>query len=245
VDREGICNFSFSVSLGNESLSWKPPTPRRKVQHRQGHIRREGEFEVTYMVRAYITIKPPEKNVSSNICHWSNAVRLQFPSTVDFKMAQQHKLRVDLGASVTIPQSRFCGLLEGSSTQLLTLVSSQNKIQLIPNQQLIIQLAYEKKDIQDRGILKDLRKVHIKFTQRTVCNGEYFDRHWERRLAPSRKIDESQTLQGTVEVPGFWTPSYEGRSIIQVLNEMIIYIIQDGKKIERYDRYDAKDYHSS
>mmetsp|Transcript_13037 Transcript_13037/g.30849 ORF Transcript_13037/g.30849 Transcript_13037/m.30849 type:complete len:350 (-) Transcript_13037:2-1051(-) len=229
IENQGGQDLAISVPLGKESQSWKP---RRsgKVQHCQGfYDRREGEFEVIYSVKASITKVPSGYNETSDVCHWSNAVELQFASSVLGDKTPQHDvLRVDVGAPVMIPQTKFFGLLEEPPNRFFTLIPSEKKIQLCPNQQLTILLCQNPNDKE--ALVVDLEKVHVKFTQRNVCNGESFDRHWERKLLPSQVNDtKPHTLQGTVLVPGFWTPSYDG-SIVQVVNEMIIYITQHGKQ---------------
>ncbi|CAJ1957104.1 unnamed protein product [Cylindrotheca closterium] len=242
---EGGQQISFSVPLGKESQSWKP-RHTGKVYHRQGHHLREGQFEVKYTVKASITSIPARyNNEICDSCHWSNAVELQFvPSDSGSnnnknKTRQHDVLRVDLGAPVMIPQTSFFCLAAKPPNPFCTLIPTEFKIQLFPNQQLAIQLCQNppSKD-EEEAIVVDLKKVHVKFTQRNVLNGDIFDRHWEQMLLPCKKSSTSSTnkespnttiLQGTVSVPGNWTPSYDG-SIVQIVNEMIIYITEDGQK---------------
>jgi len=217
-------DISFSVPLGKESQGWKP-SRTGKVQHRQGHYRREGAFDVKYMVKLSITkLLSDATGTTSDTCHWSNAVELQFASNVDDdKSPTQDLLRVSVGAPAMIPQTKLFG--SQPPTRFFSLVLSESKIQLCPNQQLTIELCQNPNE--EQALVVDLEQVHVKFTQRNVCNGDSSDRHWVKTILPSKvnknDTEAEHTLQGTVSVPGWLTPSYDG-FIVQVVNEMIIYI---------------------
>lgn len=162
------------------------------------------------MVKFSITKLPSDATGTiSDACLWSNAVELRFASNVDHdKSPTQDLLRVNVGAPAMIPQTKLFS--SQPPTRFFSLILSESKIQLCPNQKLTIELCQNPNE--EQALVVDLEQMHVKFTQRNVCNGESSDRHWVKTILPSKlnnnDPEAEHTLQGTVSVPGWLTPSF-------------------------------------
>eukprot|EP00980_Cylindrotheca_fusiformis_P010636 scaffold2366_cov115-Cylindrotheca_fusiformis.AAC.10 len=215
--QDGRSFIPFSISV---PASLPQSIDKVEVRCNVGNVPVVGEMELSYSIQAIVGDHESVAVSKPRVFPFVPIVKKEYISSV---------FSIQVGQSVTVPNSWFFGLLELSPVETMSLKPSTSKVTLCPGQDLKIQLDYEGSDSSSERI--DIRRIKVKFTERVFCKADRFEikyafQHWEKVPTPTSRND---TDEGIVQVPFFGSSTYNGK-IIKVWHEMTVYVTKEVRR---------------
>lgn len=217
--------ISFSIPMPVDTVQ---SMSKREVRHNIGHINLIGEMSLSYTIQAFLSKADDE--LGDTIL--SKPITFSSPS-IQKQETISSLLKIQVGQSMVVPNTWFFGLLQTPATETFVLKSFTKKLTLCPGQDLRIRLGHDETTPQSdtSPVTLDLMRIKVAFTERIFCKAEEFEikhkyQHWKQALIPDTT---TKAVEGTVQVPLFRSPSYDGK-LIKVWHEMTVFVTQDERQ---------------